>query len=164
MKKLYLIGGPMGVGKSTVSRILAGRLENSVFLDGDWCWNPEFGIITPQMKEMVTDNICHLLNNYINCPEYKNIIFCWVLHRQEIIDSIIGSIASESCKIINVSLLCSENVLIYRLSKDIRDGLRQPDVVGRALLRLKECSNPETIKINTDDITPERIADKIMLL
>lgn len=164
MKKLYLIGGPMGVGKSTVSRILARKLENSVFLDGDWCWNPEFGIITPQMKEMVTDNIRHLLNNYIHCPEYKNIIFCWVLHRQEIIDSIIGSIASESCKIINISLLCSENVLISRLSKDIRDGLRQPDVVRRALLRLKECSNLETIKINTDNITPERIADKIMLL
>ena len=34
-----MIGGPMGVGKSTVSRILRDRLDNSVLLDGDWCWD-----------------------------------------------------------------------------------------------------------------------------
>ena len=34
MKRLYLIGGPMGVGKTTVCRALQRRLERSVFLDG----------------------------------------------------------------------------------------------------------------------------------
>lgn len=35
MKKLYLIGGTMGVGKTTVSQTLKMQLENSVFLDGE---------------------------------------------------------------------------------------------------------------------------------
>ncbi len=38
MKHLYIIGGTMGVGKTTVCRILKERLDRSVFLDGDWCW------------------------------------------------------------------------------------------------------------------------------
>lgn len=37
MKTLYLIGGTMGVGKTTISRQLKKDLHNSVFLDGDWC-------------------------------------------------------------------------------------------------------------------------------
>ena len=39
MKTVYLIGGAMGVGKTTVSQQLKKDLANSVFLDGDWCWD-----------------------------------------------------------------------------------------------------------------------------
>ncbi|MCI9578727.1 MAG: AAA family ATPase, partial [Oscillibacter sp.] len=39
MKRLYLIGGPMGVGKTAACRELQRRLNRSVFLDGDWCWD-----------------------------------------------------------------------------------------------------------------------------
>lgn len=39
MKTLYLIGGAMGVGKTTVYQRLKMKLDNSVFLDGDWRWD-----------------------------------------------------------------------------------------------------------------------------
>ena len=39
MKNLYLIGGTMGVGKTTVCQQLKMELADSVFLDGDWCWD-----------------------------------------------------------------------------------------------------------------------------
>ena len=39
MKKLILIGGTMGVGKTATSSLLKYQLDNCVFLDGDWCWN-----------------------------------------------------------------------------------------------------------------------------
>ena len=35
MQKLYIITGPAGVGKSTISRELAGRSEKSVLIEGD---------------------------------------------------------------------------------------------------------------------------------
>lgn len=35
MKTLYLIGGTMGVGKTTVSQLLKKDLNHCVFLDGD---------------------------------------------------------------------------------------------------------------------------------
>ena len=76
MKKLYLIGGAMGVGKTTVSQILKKKLVNSVFLDGDWCWDSDPFQVTEETKAMVIDNICYLLNNFLRCSAYDNIIFC----------------------------------------------------------------------------------------
>lgn len=38
MKRLILIGGTMGIGKTTICQALKKDLNNSVFLDGDWCW------------------------------------------------------------------------------------------------------------------------------
>lgn len=35
MKTLYLVGGPMGVGKTSVCQLLKRRLDRCAFLDGD---------------------------------------------------------------------------------------------------------------------------------
>ena len=72
MKTLYLIGGTMGVGKTTVSQQLKQDLPNSVFLDGDWCWDASPFQVTEETKAMVTDNICYLLNSFLHCSAYEN--------------------------------------------------------------------------------------------
>ena len=36
---MYLIGGTMGIGKTTVSQLIKVILPNSVFLDGYWYWD-----------------------------------------------------------------------------------------------------------------------------
>ena len=54
-KRLFLIGGTMGVGKTSVCRQLNRDLENSVFLDGDWCWNADPFVVTDETKAMVMD-------------------------------------------------------------------------------------------------------------
>ena len=71
MKTLYLIGGTMGVGKTTVSQILKKRLPNAVYLDGDWCWDASPFQVTEETKAMVLDNICHLLSNFLRCSAYE---------------------------------------------------------------------------------------------
>ena len=53
MKKLFIIGGTMGVGKTTVSQLLKQKLPNSVFLDSDWCWDSCPFQVTAETKEMV---------------------------------------------------------------------------------------------------------------
>lgn len=53
MKKLFIIDGTMGVGKTTVSQLLKQKLPNSVFLDGDWCWDSCPFQVTAETKEMV---------------------------------------------------------------------------------------------------------------
>ena len=70
MKRLYLIGGTMGVGKTTVCRQLKKELPNSVFLDGDWCWDADPFQVTEETKTMVLQNICYLLNSFIHCTVY----------------------------------------------------------------------------------------------
>ena len=82
MKTLYMIGGTMGIGKTTVCQQLKQDLPNSVFLDGDWCWDASPFQVNDETKAMVTNNICYLLNNFLKCSAYENIIFCWVKHEQ----------------------------------------------------------------------------------
>ena len=74
MKRLFLIGGTMGVGKTTTSRILRDRLPSCAFLDGDWCWDMHPFKVTEETKRMVTDNICHVLNNFLACTEFENVV------------------------------------------------------------------------------------------
>lgn len=107
MKTVYLIGGTMGVGKTTVSKILASKLENSVFLDGDWCWDMHPFTVCEETKDMVMKNITFLLNNFLSCSVIDNIVFCWVMHEQQIIDDIISKLCAENAKIFKISLVCS---------------------------------------------------------
>ena len=89
----------MGVGKTTICQQLKSELSNSVFLDGDWCWDASPFHVTEETKVMVVDNICHLLNNFLHCSAYDNVIFCWVMHQQAIIDSIIQELDLANCDV-----------------------------------------------------------------
>ena len=109
----------MGVGKTTVCQQLKQDLPNSVFLDGDWCWDASPFQVTDETKAMVTNNICYLLNNFLKCSAYENIIFCWVMHEQRIIDSILKKLDTQNCEVKCVSLIADENTLRERLSADV---------------------------------------------
>ncbi len=151
MKTLYLIGGTMGVGKTTISKQLKQELNQSVFLDGDWCWDMHPLIVNEETKAMVLDNICHLLNNFIHCSSYENIIFCWVMHEQSIIDGILKKLDTSNLNIKSISLISDEASLTQRISKDIASNLRQPDVLKRSLERLAMYQELNTIKIDTSN-------------
>ncbi|MBQ8831484.1 MAG: AAA family ATPase [Oscillospiraceae bacterium] len=163
MKTLYLIGGTMGVGKTTVCREMHKLLPNSVFLDGDWCWDAAPFTVTDETKAMVMDNICHLLNNFIRCSAYENIIFCWVMHQQEIIDEILQNLDTAEINVKCISLTCCENTLKERLEADISANLRTSDVTERSVARLPLYESLNTRKVTTDGKTPFDIAGEIIV-
>ncbi len=70
MKKIYIIGGTMGVGKTAVCQELKKMLPASVFLDGDWCWDMHPFQVNDETKRMVLQNIVFLLNQFIHCSIY----------------------------------------------------------------------------------------------
>lgn len=162
MKNIYLIGGTMGVGKTATCRIMKYKLNNSVFLDGDWCWDMHPFQVTDETKNMVQENICFLLNNFIKCSLYENIIFCWVMHEQHIIDYITSHINTQNCKVHAISLVCSEAALQARLIKDVEAGIRTEDIIKRSVERLPLYEKLNTIKVDVSDITPEQAADYII--
>ncbi len=164
MKNLFLIGGTMGVGKTTVCRILKRKLGNVVFLDGDWCWDSDPFRITEETKSMVLDNICYVLNNFLKCSAYNNVIFCWVMHEQGIIDQILTRVDTKNCKIQKISLICDEETLKKRLQLDIKNGIRSADVIERSLARLKRYTNLDTNKIDTSEKSPKEVAEEILAL
>jgi len=164
MKTFYMIGGPMGVGKTTVSQQLKSDLPNSVFLDGDWCWDSNPFQVTEETKAMVIENICCLLNNFLHCSAYENVIFCWVMHQQIIIDSIIEKLDLQNCSVKCVSLLADESSLRNRLMADVNRGIRTADVIDKSIARLLLYQALDTYKIDTGNKTVQMIAHEIKQL
>lgn len=164
MKNLYIIGGTMGVRKRAVSQQLKKDLPNSVFLDGDWCWDASPFQVTEETKAMVTDNICYLLNNFLHCSAYENVIFCWVMHEQSIIDSIVEKLDVKNCDVKCISLITDEINLRERLTADVENGIRTADVIDRSVVRIPLYQTLNTIKIDINRKTVSMICDEIRRL
>lgn len=157
MKHVYLIGGPMGIGKSTICNQLNQDLDHSVFLDGDWCWNMDPFVVNQDTKNMVLDNITHCLNNFIHTPGIENIIFCWVMHKQDIIDQIIQKLDTEGVDIHLISLICEEEELIKRMLIDRRDN----QTIRKSLQYLELYKDLDTQKIDVTTLDVQKTIDKI---
>ena len=164
MKRLYVIGGPMGVGKTAVSRALQQRLPNCVFLDGDWCWDMRPFYVTDETKAMVLDNICHLLGNFLQCSVCDNVVFCWVMHRQEILDGLLSRLTLRDVELHLISLTAAPEALEARLQKDIEAGLRKPDVIGRSLSYLPLYEALNTQKVDTTGKAVEQVCESLLVL
>lgn len=164
MKTIYLIGGTMGVGKTTISQRLKKELNKSVFLDGDWCWDMHPFQVNEETKSMVLDNICYLLNNFIQCSSYENIIFAWVMHEQSIIDTLLQRINTQECSVKVISLVCQKEDLVERLQKDIDLGIRDADVMERSILRLALYEHLNTMKLDVSQKSPTMIVEQIRML
>ncbi|MBS6734420.1 MAG: AAA family ATPase [Clostridiales bacterium] len=164
MKHLYIIGGTMGVGKTTVCRILKEKLEGSVFLDGDWCWDMHPFRVTEETKRMVQENIVFLLNNFLSCTAYDHVIFCWVLHQQNIIDDLLARLRTDNCEVHLISLVCTPGELARRIQKDVEAGIRGEDAAWRSLSRLALYDSLSTLKLDVTELTPEETAGQILRL
>lgn len=164
MKTLYLIGGPMGAGKTATGLILKNMLDDCFYLDGDWCWDMHPFRLTDDTKRMVMDNICFLLKNFLKCPSCKNVVFCWVMHEQGILDEIISRVGARDLEIKRISLICRPEVLEEHLKKDIDAGIREADVVERSLARLPFYRHLDTVKLDVSDMTASQAAEFIRRL
>ena len=153
----------MGIGKTTVCQYLKKELFNSVFLDGDWCWNANPFQVTDETKCVVMDNITHVLNNFIRCSAYENIIFCWVMHEQSIIDTILEKLDLSDCHVRSISLIAGKKVVKERIAYDIAKGIRTPDAMERSLARLPLYQKLNTVKIDTTGKSVAEIANEIQV-
>ncbi|MBQ4507182.1 MAG: AAA family ATPase [Firmicutes bacterium] len=165
MKTLYLIGGPMGVGKNKVGRALQKKLPACAFLDGDCLWDADPFVVTDETKAMVLDNISFVLNGLLHCTAYENVVFAWVMHEQEIIDSVLGRLDLWLCSdVVCVTLTADEKTLRERLEKDIAAGLRDSSVIERSLDRARAAASLGTAKVDTSGLTPGEAADRVIAL
>lgn len=160
LKQLIMINGTMGVGKSATSRELMKLLPNSVFLDGDWCWEMSPFVVNEETKAMVMDNIAHLLNNFLACSIYDYVIFCWVMHEESIVRQLRSLLKGEFQQHL-FSLVCSQRALVQRLFGDVAAGIRRDDIIDRSVPRLENYRNMDSIKIDVTNITPLDAAQQI---
>ena len=161
MKRLILINGTMGSGKTATCRELLKMLDRCVFLDGDWCWMMDPFVVTGKTKTMVQDNIAHLLRNFLNCSEYENVLFCWVMQDEKIIDDLLSALEGLEFALYKFTLMVSVQALTERIRKDVENHVRTPDVLERSLHRLPLYEKMHTVKIDVSDITARQAAGQI---
>ena len=159
MKKVILVGGTMGIGKSTVCHELNKCLDKSVFLDGDWCWNMHPFIVNEETKKMVMNNIVYQLNQFIHCSSIDYVIFGWVMHEQAIIDEIVKRL--DKCEFVPISLICNESALTKRIEKDICEGKRTQSDLKRSLARLEMYHALNTYKIDVSSLNVENTVKEL---
>ncbi|MFQ9310551.1 MAG: AAA family ATPase [Paraclostridium sordellii] len=160
-KKLIIINGVMGVGKTSVSKALYKQLDNSFWLDGDNCWMMNPFDVTSENKYMVIDNITYLINNFIKNSKSKYIILNWVIHTDEIMDSILYKINMDKIDLYKITLIYDEDTLVKRIKKDIKSGIRDEDNIKRSLDKLKLYKNMNTLKIDTANKSIDEIVENI---
>lgn len=147
-KKLIIINGAPGVGKTTVSKELNKSLRKSVWLDGDWCWMMNPWMITEENIKMVESNIIFLLRNYLSNSTFDYIIFNWVLHREEITQRLLEGIDDFEYELTRITLTCSNESLRERMLLDNRT-LEQYE---KSSSRLRSYEQMKTYKIDTSNI------------
>lgn len=162
MKRLIFVNGTMGVGKTATCEELLQILQPSVFLDGDWCWRMNPFTVTPETKRMVMDNIVYMLRSFLRCSAYQNILFCWVMHEQSIMDEIIRHLCDIEYMHYRFTLAISPQALERRLWKDVHSGVRKADVIERSLARVPSYDDMDTVKIDVSTITPKQAAVEIL--
>ena len=113
---------------------------------------------------MVLDNITHILNNFIRCSVYDNVIFCWVMHEQAILDAVLNRLETDGCRVRSISLMASEDALRARLTRDVSNGLRASDAVDRSLARLPMYQALDSVKIDTTGKSIQAVCAEILAL
>ncbi len=157
-KKLIIINGTMGAGKTAVCRELYTKFDNSVWLDGDWCWMMHPWNFTEENKKMAMENIRFLLKSFLKNPSFEYIFFSWVIHREEIFDDMLSYLDDLPFKLYKISITCSEEELRRRLLIENSDEARIADSINR----LAHYESMDTIKIDTTDDKVKDTVDKII--
>lgn len=162
MKTLIIINGAMGVGKTEISKSLYKKLNNSVWLDGDWCWMMNPFIPNEINRKMVIENINFLLKNFLENPNIEYVIFNWVIHLEEIYDLFLNEFKEMEFDLKKFTLVCSEEELIKRVTSDFEKNGRTDRNVNDCIERLRMYQNMNTIKIDTTNIPIADTIDKIL--
>lgn len=166
VKRLIFVNGTMGAGKTATCRELLHLLGRCAFLDGDWCWQMEPFVVTDETKRMVQDNIAHLLRSFLRCSAYENVLFCWVMHEESIMDELLARLSGLEFTLYKFTLTLSPQALERRIALDVERGARTPDVLARSLKRLPLYARMDTVKIDVSAVSARqaarRIADSVL--
>lgn len=161
-KKLIIINGTMGIGKSATCKELNKHLNNSVWLDGDWCWMMNPFAVNNENKKMVINNITYLLRSFLTNSSLEYVIFNWVIHTEDIFNLILQGLNDLEFEVFKITLICSEETLKKRILKDIQLNLRDKDSINRSIEYLVLYKDMGTEKIDTTDISILETVNRII--
>lgn len=160
MKKLIFINGSNGVGKSTLCKTLNTKIENSAWLESEWCRMTNPFAFNDEIIKMVEKNISFMLRSYLESSTLEYVIFNYGFHgpRKQIFENIIKNIRDIDYQLIPITITCSYDENKFRMLKDGRDEER----ISRALAVRNIYEGLDNPKIDTTDMSVEETACKVL--
>ena len=112
MKKLIVIVGPNGTGKTTACECLLPLLGRAAQVDGDWCravYPPE---LTEETLKLNEENVFCMIRNALSCAEIEAVVFSYGFHghRKALLERVVGRLRSSGLEfeMKTVLVTCSE--------------------------------------------------------
>jgi thymidylate kinase len=162
MKRLILILGPNGVGKSTVSTILLSRMPGSAYIESDTLRMINPGTFNEEAIFVQKRNMLSLMRNYMSASFINDIIFPYGLHghRKRLLDEILSELHSDyEFDVYTILLTCTEEENIRRMKNDGRDEER----IRRALANTRAIYDDlDFPRIDATGLTPDETAEHIL--
>ena len=159
MAKLYVLTGPSGVGKSTVTSELAKKLGKCAVLEGDAIYHQVYGAEKPWIEgnhlEVMWKNIIDLVRNYLDAG--IDVVFNYIISDKNLERL---KIALAKYEIHFIVLIASLEIIIKRDEERNEDCQTHRAEVH--LNKIKEYGFDEKFMLNTEDKTVEKIADEIL--
>ena len=159
--KVFIINGPMGVGKTVTGKLIADKIPGTAFIDGDWCMDIHPFVGNRETKAMAVDNILHMISNYQKCSECKMIVLVWLMDDQWVIQSIADGISALQAEAKNITLICDKEELIKRWKNDHNCEWRTDHWLDISLASLPHFASMENV-IDTSGLTVDQIASRIL--
>lgn len=162
MKKLIVILGPNGVGKSAAAEAFLEKHTKCAYVDADWCRAVNPFAFTPCTKKAVTENIYCVFKNYLLCEDIDQIVFPYGLHgeRREILDTVIHRLEEDGIvfRFFPIVLKCSMQENRRRCEQDGRDAQRIERGMKNTFHFYDDFQCPVII---TTQLTPGEVAEQI---
>ena len=158
--KVIVINGPMGVGKTTAGRLVAGKRPGTAFIDGDWCMDLHPFVGSRETREMAADSILHMIGNYQKCSVCTGVVLVWLMDDPGMVRRISEGIAALGAEAVNVTLVCGRDSLIRRWENDHGCEWRTDEWLDVSLRSLERFASMENT-IDTGALSAEQTAERI---
>jgi len=153
MSRLVLLGGPPGVGKSTVLRSLSGRFPKSAVLDADDVWRVSDDITNPGRFWIAS--VVSVMRGYFGAGCELGIL-SWVFARAELFQPVLDGLAGVVDHSHMIYLVANPESLERRL---IERG--EPEKIPYAMTRLELIEELPFPRIDTSNISAASAADRV---
>lgn len=153
MSRIVLLGGPPGVGKSTVLGLLAGRFAKSAILDADDIWRVSEDVTDP--RRFWIASVVSVMRGYFGAGCELGIL-SWVFARAELFQPVLDGLSDVVDRSHLVYLVASPESLEQRL---IDRG--EPGKISYARTRLELINELPFPRVDTSNISAAEAADRV---
>jgi shikimate kinase len=155
--RLVLIGGPPGIGKSTVLRHVERAFERCACLDADDAWRVRPFEVTPETGPLFMRNVQEVLRGYLEAG-VPLVVLTWVLANPELIKRLLDGLDGRFEDVLILHLVASPEALADRCARDAE----RPRAIPYVLRKLEEIRALPYAKIDVTGLETRAVGARIV--